>query len=388
MSSIPQHTVHIYQKPKLGNSYLDRYPVANYRHTINAIGWFDTANFDIAIRSASDGEKFLDQYLGNRVAIYVCNPAEPVWEGFINRMTFSSGGVERSISLDQMANRLAVTYTNNGGAITTSSLVSSAASQALFGIKNDRLELRAQNTGSGVINAIRDTALAQRAWPKASTRVSGGGNGLLSVECKGFYHTLMWDVYQDATVADVTLSNYLINQLLPGVANGTTFFDNTITSGITTNSTTIQRTSIRGDTIWDRMQIIRETGDGTDYYVIGITPTNFQTGLRSLYYRPFSSAVKYTARLKGGLIVRNQNGKRIDPWRVTPDAGIRITDQLVGWNGVGDNPTEQWIQAIDYDANTQRVTWRGDDDRSAEGAFNRQRHIKAFGRRWGAQYRV
>ena len=334
-------------------------------------------------------QQFLDQYLGNRVAIYVDNPVEPIWEGFINRMSFSAGGVEYTISLDQMANRLAVTYTNNAGAITTSSLVSDTNSQAVYGIKNDRLELRAQNTGTTMINNVRDTALTQRAWPKSSIVPAGGsGGGLLKIECLGFYHTLQWDVYQDATVADVTLSNYLINQLLPGVINGTTFFDNTVTSGITVNATTIQRTSIRGETIWDRMQIIREVGDGTVYYVIGITPTSFQTGVRSLYYRAFNPAIEYTARQADGLRVRNLYGQLVDPWRVQPDKGVRISDMLIGWNGVGDNPTESWIMAVDYDANTQRVLWRGDDDRTAEGAFNFRYKNKAFNKRFGAQYRV
>jgi hypothetical protein len=386
--TIPVHVLNLYQKPALGTTLLSRIQTYNYKHSINAIGGFDTASCDIAIRSRDEGQQFLDQYLGNRVAIYVDNPIEPVWEGFINRMSFNGGGAAYTIGLDEMANRLAVTYTDNAGSIISSALVSDTNSQATFGIKNDRLELQAQNTGTTAIAAIRDTSLAQRAWPKTSVIPGQGSSGLLRIEMLGFYHTLNWDVYQDATVANVTLSNYLINQLLPGVSNGTTFFDNTVTTGITTNALTIQRTSIRGNTIWDRMMVIRESGDATNYYVIGITPTNFQTGVRSLYYRVFNPTIVYTARQSDGLRVRNLYGQIVPPWMVRPDSGIRISDMLIGWDGIGDNPTETWIMGVDYDANRQSVMYQGDDDLTAEGAFNFRRQNKAFGKKFGAQYRV
>jgi hypothetical protein len=386
--TIPVHVLNLYQKPALGTTLLSRIQTYNYKHSINAIGGFDTASCDIAIRSRDEGQQFLDQYLGNRVAIYVDNPIEPVWEGFINRMSFNGGGAAYTIGLDEMANRLAVTYTDNAGSIISSALVSDTNSQATFGIKNDRLELQAQNTGTTAIAAIRDTSLAQRAWPKTSVIPGQGSSGLLRIEMLGFYHTLNWDVYQDATVANVTLSNYLINQLLPGVSNGATFFDNTVTTGITTNALTIQRTSIRGNTIWDRMMVIRESGDATNYYVIGITPTNFQTGVRSLYYRVFNPTIVYTARQSDGLRVRNLYGQIVPPWMVRPDNGIRISDMLIGWDGIGDNPTETWIMGVDYDANRQSVMYQGDDDLTAEGAFNFRRQNKAFGKKFGAQYRV
>ncbi len=386
--SIPKHTLNLYQKPAVGNGFIQRIPVYNYRHSINAIGGFDSASCDIAVRSRDEGQQFLDQYLGNRVAFYVDNPVEPIWEGFINRMSFSAGSVQYSIGLENMANRLVVIYTDNLGANVSSAVVNDTASQALYGIKSDKLDLRQQNTGTGIIAGVRDTALAQRAWPKSSILPGNGASGLLHIELLGFYHTLLWSPYQDATVANVTFSNYLINQLLPADANGTTFYDNTVTTGITVNAATIQRTSIRGDTVWDRMLSVREGGDATNYYVIGITPTDFRTGVRSLYYRQFDATINYTARQSDGLRIRNVYGQLIPPWIVKPDNGIRVSDMLIGWNGIGDNPTESWIMAIDYDANRQSALYRGDDDLTAEGAFNFRYHNKPFGKRFGAPYRT
>jgi hypothetical protein len=116
------HTLSLYQKPALGNDFLRRLPVYNYRHTIAAVGGFDTASCDIAIRSREEGQQFLDQYIGNRVAFYVDNPVEPIWEGFINRMTFDAGGVQYTISLDEMTNRVTVTYTDVAASATNAQI--------------------------------------------------------------------------------------------------------------------------------------------------------------------------------------------------------------------------------------------------------------------------
>jgi len=89
-----------------------------------------------------------------------------------------------------------------------------------------------------------------------------------------------------------------------------------------------------------------------------------------------------------GLLVRDVWGRLVDPWRVRPDAGIRITDQLIAWDGLGDNPTETWIGVVEYDANTLKATWRGLDDTAAEGVFNLRRANPRYGRSFGAGRRV
>lgn len=383
------HTLNLCEKPALGTDFISRYPVYNYRHSINAIGGFDTASCDIAVRSRDEGQQFLDQYLGNRVAFYVDNPVEPIWEGYINRMSFNAGGVEYTISLDEMANRVVVSYTDPSVSATTpqtATVADNTTSQGIYGIKVDTLDLGVHLGTSTIIANLRNAVLAQRAYPKTSI-AQGQGSGLLHIEMLGFYHTLEWERYGNTAATNVTLSNYLI-AILGANINGTDFFDSSDTSGITTNAITILQNSIRGETSWDRMRMACEAGDGTNYYVIGITPTNFQTGTRTFYYRVFNDAIAYTARQADGLRIRNLYGQLVDPWRVRPDAGIRISDALIGWNGVGDNPTETYMMAVDYDANAQKATFRGDDDITAEGVFNFRHYNKAFNKRFGANRRV
>lgn len=382
------HTIHIYQKPAIGNDFLSRRLVYNYRHSINAIGGFDTASCDIAVRSRDEGQQFLDQYIGNRVAFYVDNPVEPIWEGVINRMTFDAGGVQFSISLDQMANRLTSHYAATLGSTTTTQSTSNndTNSQAVYGIKEDMLDLGLMNAGTGA-TLMQQTALVQRAWPKTSMTQINGGGGLLHIECLGFYHTLKWENYRLNATASVQLTAK-VNQVRSGLANGATFFDNTDTSAIDSNTNSIDTAAIRGETAWDMFMKIREIGDTTNYWTIGITPTDFQTGSRKLYYRTFNSAIEYTARLSDGMRIRNLYGQLINPWIVRPDRGIRISDMLIGWDGIGDNPTETYILKIDYDANAQTAIFSGDDDLTAEGVFNLKQYNKAAGKRFGAVRRL
>lgn len=384
----PIHSLHLYQKPKLGTTFLSRLTAYNYTHTIAAIGGFDTASCDIALRSVDEMQQFLDQYLGNRVAFYVDNPVEPIWEGFVNRMTFDAGGVQYSIGLDEMANRATVQYTDPSASTTVpqvSATTNDTNSQALYGIKQDTIDLGYREDPTGV-TTYRDTQLAQRPWPKTSI-VRGSGSGLLHIECQGFFHTLEWETYRSTAITNPTLTAF-VNTIRAGLANGATFFDNTDTAEITTNSITIDEERVRGQSAWEILTEIREHGDGTNYWVIGITPTDPRTGTRRLYWRVFNDTIKYTARLSDGLRIRNLYGQLVPPWTVRPDAGIRVTDQLIGWDGLGDNPTETYIMNITYNANEQSVDYRGDDDRTAEGVFQYRRFNKAVGKRNGALRRL
>lgn len=386
--AIPLHTLNLYQKPTQGDAFIRRLPVYSYRHEINAIGGFDTAQFDVALRSVDESKQFLDQYLGNRVAMYADNPAEPIWEGFINRMTFSAGGVQYSISLDEMANLVTVKYAVANVLVPSGSAQSANAdSQALYGIKQANVDVGPQFAIGTGLSGLRTTALAQRAWPLSSI-TRGSGSGLLHIECLGFYHTLEWTEFVDTSTAGGTLRNSIIVQTLPNDPNGATFYDNADFTEVDANTLIINFNHIRGGTFWQRLQQIADCGNGTNYFVIGITPLNPATGTRRFYYRAQNTAVEYTAKQSDGLRIRNPFGQIVDPWRVRPDRGIRVSDQLIGWNGIGNDPAETWIRAITYDANQQTVDYQGDDDTTAEGAFQLKRYDKASGSRFAPRRMV
>ncbi len=386
-SGVFPHTLNIYEKPKQGSDFLRRLPVYNYRHTIAAVGGFDTASCDIAIRSRDEGQEFLDRFIGNRVAFYVDNPVEPIWEGFINRMTFDAGGVQYTISLDEMANRVTVTYTDPAASATGAQITAASNdtnSQSLYGIKQENIDFGYLRSGSGA-TALRDTVIAQKAWPKTSI-TRGQGAGMLHIEMLGFFHTLEWET-QAITATTANALGSLVLSANNNTVNGTTFFDNTDTTDLAANVTVVNNEHIKREATWDLLLRWQEIGNAASYYVVGITPTMYSTGTRRMYYRIANTAIGYTARQSDGLRIRNIYGQLVPPWTVRPDAGIRVSDMLIGWNGLGDDPTETYIKNITYDANQQTVDYQGDDDTRAEGAFQLKRYGKPIGKRFSATVR-
>jgi hypothetical protein len=381
------HTMNLYQKPALGDTFVNRFPVYNYRHTIAAVGGFDTASCDIAIRSRDEGQQFLDQYIGNRVAFYVDNPVEPIWEGFINRMTFDAGGVQYTISLDEMSNRVTVTYTDPAVSATQAQIsvaANNTDSQALYGLKQENIDMGYLRSGSGA-TALRDTIIAQKAWPKSSI-TRGQDAGMLHIEMLGFYHTLTWETQAITATTANNLGNLVLSVNNNNI-NGTTFFDNADTTDLAANVTAMNNEHIKREASWDMLLRWQEIGNAASYYVVGITPTLYQTGTRRMYYRVANTDIEYTARQSDGLRIRNLYGQLVPPWTVRPDAGIRVSDMLIGWNGLGDDPAETYIKTITYDANQQTVDYQGDDDTRAEGAFQLKRYGKPIGKRFSATIR-
>lgn len=363
------HTLNIHQKPKLGTAFIRRDTAYNYNHSISAVGGYDTASCDIAVRNRDEGMYFLEQFIGNRVAVYVDNPAEPIWEGFINRLTFDWGGVQQTVSLDDMYNSIRLHWTTAAGGLSSGTAAGNVTSQNIYGVKQGTVDVGFYFlAGSARPDAMRDALVNQRAWPQSSI-VKGGSSGLVHIEMLGFYHTLKWQLFTSTSTTTRTYFNQITLVLLPLLSNGTTFFDNTDFTDISANATN----TAEGDpakTIWDALINIQASGDGSgNQYIMGITPTIPTTGTRRLYYRTANNDIEYIAYASDGLRIRNIYGRLVDPWRVQPDRGIRITDLSPAFGLPGDDPRETYINTISYDANAQTATYYGYDDITLEGMF-------------------
>lgn len=363
------HRLHIYQKPKRGNAFIRSEFALNYTHKISASGGFDTASCDVYPRTFGEGQKFLQDYIGNRVAVYVDNPMEPIWEGYINRMTFNYGGLAYTISLDEMYNAVIVNYSTSVNARAQTGGGSDLTSQNMFGFKQGAVEGAFEWGGIGTqADALQDSLIVSRAWPQTSI-TPGGDTGLITIEMNGFYHTLEWQFSFSSSTAAITYSAYV--QTVLGLFNNTAFFDKTDFSAITTVAAQRAAGDAPGRTLWDMLNSLAMSGSNNgDIYVVGVTPTDPRTKTRRLYYQPANLTVEYTTRVSDGLRIRNQYGRLIEPWLVRPDRGIRIVDVLQGWSMPGDDPRETYIQSIEYIAEQGKVLYYGADDTSIEGVFN------------------
>lgn len=378
--AIPRHIIHVYERPAVGTNFLKAYDAFNYQHTISAQGWFDTASCDVQVRLNGDGQKMVESYLGCFVAIYVDNPVIPVWEGLINRVTYNVGTASYTISLDELANRMSVIYTAAANATTQTAVVNNTTSQAIYGIKEEQIELGPDPSAGTWRTSLRDTLLAQRAFPLASVSQAQGQTNLVHLELIGIYHTLEWEKLFTGALATASAANTRISNVLGGVANGTIFFDSGDTTKISANAITVPDQQ-RNVSRWEVIQKIAEMGDTANYWVAGILPTDPNLGTRRLYYRQANATVVYSARQSDGLKPRTIQAKPVPPWTVVPDCGIRVDDLLVAYDtNIYTDPRVTYIQSIQYDANSQKVMWFGTDDTTAQAAFWLKRRFKPLGK--------
>jgi hypothetical protein len=272
----------------------------------------------------------------------------------------------------------------NGGTLTTVAAVNDTDSQAVYGIKQGVIDLgwvlSAGTRPTDIINA----RLADVVWPKKSVAQGDSGEaGFVRLELLGFYHTLRWQE-RNYTGTALRALNVLLNGASPAgiiksVANGTTFFDNTNVSYIAVNATTMNENEYRGKSYWDVIQEIAETGDSSaNGYVAGITVLKFGDASRYFYYQLANLAIEYTANREDGMRIRTTTGRVVLPWTARPDRGIRMNDWQLGGGLQGNDPREEYVGLIDYDADSQTVRWSGVDSLSVEGAFQLRRGTARF----------
>lgn len=374
--TIPIHYINVYQRPAQGSSFIKRYMSYNYQHTISNQGWFDTASCDIAIRSESEGQFILANLIGAFVRIFVDSAILPVWEGFINRVTFNAGAASYTTSLDEMANRVTVVYTGAANAAAETAAVNNTLSQSIYGIKQDQIEFGVDPSAGTMRTLLQQTILAQRAFPQTAVGQAQGETNIVHLEMLGIFHTLEWEKFFTGTTAATAAMGTAMQNMITGLANGTTFFNNADVSQMSANAGTIPGQT-RGISVWERMLKIAEAGDGSSYWVTGVLPTDYNTRTRRVYYRVANATVNYIAYQKDGLRPRNLYGRLVPPWLVTPDQAIRVNDLLIGFgNTVQSDPRSTYIQRIQYDANSQQVQWFGADDTTAQGFFRMKRGFK------------
>lgn len=144
---------------------------------------------------------------GPRLALHEClgwlrRPVElsspegaPVWWGFITEVRLTLAGLTIGVSLDPMANRIAVAYSDtgaDGGAVRgTTSWAEDAASIARYGYK-ELLISGGELAAAGAL-ARRATELAKRAKPKGAPSLGGSADApSVQLLCAGWFETLGW----------------------------------------------------------------------------------------------------------------------------------------------------------------------------------------------------
>lgn len=399
MTTTPKHTVSIYGNLLVAtqNSLQMRaqYQAFNYRHSHSAIGGYNSMSCDLAV-DLSTAEAIYQNFLGGRIASFV-DSNQFAWEGFINRITYRPGAKAYTRSFDDMANRVRVMYqlTSSGATTGVSTVVNNTTSQALYGIK-DAVYDTDINFGANVTHkdSVRTLKLAKNAYPQVSNAASSGG-AIITLECLGFYWLWDWEVYYNTATtnnnADVALRVRATDTALFAPANASRIYQTGSGAGawsaqITANAAfVLNQENTSGQTYLEQFQALLEAGDGAARWVFGITPLDLNGtsgNERYVYYRPAQTSVLLTTKaLSEPGVIRDQYGRKVDPWRVQPDNIIRVTDVLAGYDMPGEDPRQTYITNLEYDAETQVVTYQGEDDTTLSGAMGLTQRYRKHGRR-------
>jgi len=121
--------------------------------------------------------------------------AKPVWWGYIESVTLQIDGVRRTVSIQHMANRVAVAYTADKDRQTTT-FASDSGSATEYGKKE--VMMSAIELTSTEADSFRDTVLQQRKYPNISVPLTSQADNFATIKCKGWWETLSWQYYSAA----------------------------------------------------------------------------------------------------------------------------------------------------------------------------------------------
>jgi hypothetical protein len=396
----PPVMLNVYGKFAKGgsNTFITTFRTHGYKHKKSAYGGDDTASCALIVNRQTAEALYANQ-VGNTVRLFIDDPITPIFEGLISRITYEIGSVVFTRGIDEMMNRIKVTFYNADSALARkteeTATINSLLSQEIYGVKSGNLDsgVHFNNVNKTRQNTLATTLRQVYALPQVSTAARSGGGVAVLIEIIGFYHLWEWEHYVDTSNAifdaSVIFTGVACGSRKPSNASSI-YEDNTITgfdAFIQTNASfQMAYNSQTGQSYDQYIRSLIEIGDGTKPWVAGITPTDFNRKTRRVYYRAANTSIQYTYRALSSPRIYDLYGRAIDGWRVQADAGIRVVDVLTN-NVSVDDPTTAYLESIEYDHETQAVVWQSGDDQTIEGAMRLRRYYNKHGARFGAPVR-
>ncbi|MFZ6029946.1 MAG: hypothetical protein ACOYYS_19710 [Chloroflexota bacterium] len=162
--------------------------------------------------------------------------ARACWWGFVDAIQLSDGVVNFGVELDSMNNRAMANYTYQGdGESQTSSMsttwVQDDDSVGTYGAKE--LQVQSNNCSTALAESDRDKALNAFKYPQPTINTGGSGSGKLSgsLRLSGWWKTLDWMYYINASTAYQTVATQ-INSIYTQCGQFMTGIDMQATAGI------------------------------------------------------------------------------------------------------------------------------------------------------------
>jgi len=292
--------------------------------------------------------------------------ARQIWRGVLAEIEISIGTKKIAFSLKDMANRLTVRYSEPGGAQGDSSTYSSAASQALFGIK-DRV-INASVALSAAASNQAQTILNYIAYPRSKqSSAAGTARGDLGITLTfwGKYALLDW-LLTSSTSTTSTATSTQIASLLASYAAINAFFSSSAASiaatGVsdteyiepdTTYREKIERLCARGNSA--QQPLAWGFYDDDAFVVAARASANPST---ITYYESEASGQ-----------IRDQWQNVVEPWDVRPNAMALVTDLIdAPTPGSIETPLRKYVARVTRSVRGEdvTVTLEPDDTESLE----------------------
>lgn len=348
-------SVNFYTSVIQNATYIGQYDdVANYSHTIQAFGGFDTASFEV-VTSIAETEDWFENGLGRIVKAFD-ETGRVIWEGFVDKVTVNESGLEVSRGpLLDIGNAVNLWYSTFDfgtdppipGIRDDTGIGEAAASQAKYGIVYKILSAAGVSAGNAV--QLRNTYLAEHSLPVVTSSFSFSSTPYsLQIECRGFMHWLTFP-YSKLSPGFTTVSEK-IKDLLSADPNGlistdyTHIQDNAYILPFWENDTQPAIGILKG---------MVALGDASDNrYLFGIYND------RVAYYNTAPNTIEYTMRLTDpSRTIYNASDSVVEPWEVRPAQWIKFNDFLPGVMQEGitlrEDPRNMFIEAVEFTAPIQ-----------------------------------
>ena len=325
-------SIQLYERGALGRPSTTALPelrerIDSYTHTITDQFGFEsmsvpfTCGLDEALEWLTNGLM--------RSVVVVDPDARTVWEGYLHTIRATIGQKTIVLSLDGMANRVTCLYTTTYGIAGTTSATSSAASQALYGVR-DRIVSLQGDTSTAAANKAT-VILADLAFPKSreATQAMTGdlGSVQLTLDFEGWYGTLGWVTTSRSSTTNTAISTQiaaLINTSSPGIG-ATNNFLSTETRNIKVISNTATEKIEAGTTYRDKIEGLLKQGTG----VLPVTWGVYDD--RQFYAVTWAGATPTTItyqEMVGTSDVYDSVGNIVPPWLVRPNAMAQVVELL------------------------------------------------------------
>lgn len=275
---------------------------ADYRRTVRLQGGYWQANMTL-VKPLNELIEIFNTWLGNHYEESVGGSIS--WEGMIYEMSLNLPRASRIKTLDLLANYVKATYTS-GSSTATTAAATQDLSIARYGRKEELLSLDQLN--STTATALRDTYLAENAWPWARAQDRGrGGQASLDIIACGYIFCANWRLTTTADGASSNVGAWIAKIVADDCA------EFLLPGGLAANSMTLTRTLQTPQRCWDQLQDLTSLGDAS-----GNLYRMYVENGRRIHYKQVSKTPEYY--IVQGQVVTSlaQDRRTLNPYQVKP----------------------------------------------------------------------